>query len=64
MERRRWTNMKLIEAEIIEVGKAGKTRQEMADYFGVSKNKSKIGLHDTTIEPLFCPARTIWGGSR
>lgn len=39
MEKRKWTNMKLIEAGIIEMRKAGKTRQEIAGNFGLSKKQ-------------------------
>lgn len=39
MEKRKWTNMKLIEAEIIEMREKGKSRQEIADYFGLSKKQ-------------------------
>lgn len=41
MGKRKWTNMKLIEAEILEMRKAGKTRQEIADHFGLSKKQIK-----------------------
>lgn len=39
MKKRKWTNMKLIEAEIVEMRKAGRSRQEIADYFGLSKKQ-------------------------
>lgn len=39
MKKRTWTNMKIIEAEIVEMRKAGKTRQEIADHFGLSKKQ-------------------------
>lgn len=39
MEKRKYTNMKLIEGEIIEMRRAGKTRQEIADYFGLEKKQ-------------------------
>lgn len=41
MEKRKWTNVKLIEAEIVDMRKAGRTRQEIADYFGLSKKQIK-----------------------
>ncbi len=41
MEKRKWTNIKQIETGIIEMRKAGKTRQEIADYFGLSKKQVK-----------------------
>ncbi len=41
MEKRKWTNIKQIEAGIIEMRKAGKTRQEIADCFGLSKKQVK-----------------------
>ena len=39
MKKRKWTNMKVIEAEIVEMRKAGKTRQEIAEHFGLSKKQ-------------------------
>jgi len=39
MGKRKWTDMKAIEAEIIEMRKAGKSRQEIADYFGLNKKQ-------------------------
>lgn len=39
MKKRTWTNMKIIEAEIVEMRKAGKTRQEVVEYFGLSKKQ-------------------------
>ena len=41
MEKRKWTNMKLLETGIIEMREAGKTRQEIADHFGLSKVQIK-----------------------
>ncbi len=39
MGKRKWTDIKAIEAGIIEMRKAGKSRQEIADYFGLSKKQ-------------------------
>ena len=39
MKKRKWTNMKVIEAEIVETRKTGRTRQEIADHFGLSKKQ-------------------------
>lgn len=39
MKKRKWTNMKVIEAEIVEMRKAGRTRQEIAEHFGLSKKQ-------------------------
>lgn len=39
MKKRKWTNMKVIEAGIEEMRKAGKTRQEIAEHFGLSKKQ-------------------------
>ncbi len=39
MKKRKWTNMKVIEAGIVEMRKAGKTRQEIAEHFGLSKKQ-------------------------
>ena len=39
MGKRKWTDMKAIEAGIIELREAGKSRQEIADYFGLSKKQ-------------------------
>lgn len=41
MSKRKWTNIKAIEAEIIEMRVAGKTRQEIADHFGLEKKQIK-----------------------
>lgn len=37
MKKRKWTNMKVIEAEIVEIRKADKTRQEIATAIKLSK---------------------------
>ncbi len=34
MEKRKWTNIKAEETEIIKMRKAGRTRQEIADTLG------------------------------
>ena len=39
MKKRKYTNIKLIEAGIVEMREAGKTRQEIADYFGLEKKQ-------------------------
>ncbi len=39
MGKRKWTDIKAIEAGIIEMRKEGKSRQEIADYFGLSKKQ-------------------------
>ena len=39
MKKRKWTNMKVIEAGMVEMRKAGKTRQEIAEHFGLSKKQ-------------------------
>lgn len=39
MKKQKWTNMKVIEAEIVEMRKAGRTRQEIGYHFGLSKKQ-------------------------
>jgi len=39
--KRQWTNMQVMERRIIELRKAGKTRQEIADELGVKKMQIK-----------------------
>ena len=41
MSKRKWTNIKKFEAEIIEMREAGKTRQEIAEYLGLEKEQIK-----------------------
>lgn len=41
MSKRKWTDIKCIEPEIIEMRKAGKTRREIAEYFGLEKKQIK-----------------------
>lgn len=41
MSKRKWTNIKAIEPEIIAMRQAGKTRQEIADHFGLEKEQIK-----------------------
>ena len=41
MSKRKWTNIKAIEPEIIDMRQAGKTRQEIADHFGLDKKQIK-----------------------
>ena len=39
--------MKVIEAEIVEMRKTWRIRQEIAEHFGLSKKQIVNGLHDT-----------------
>ena len=39
MKKRKYTNVKVIGPEIMELREAGKTRQEIADYFGLEKKQ-------------------------
>ena len=41
MSKRKYTKIKAIEPEIIEMRKAGMTRQEIADHFGLEKAQIK-----------------------
>ena len=41
MSKRKWTNMQAMEAEIIAMRQAGKTRQEIADCLGLEKTQIK-----------------------
>ena len=41
MEKRKWTNIKAKETEIIKMRKAGRTRQEIADTLGLEKVQIK-----------------------
>ena len=41
MSKRKWTNMQAMEAEIIAMRQAGKTRQEIADRLGLEKKQIK-----------------------
>jgi transposase len=41
MEKRTWTNIKVLESEIVEMRKAGKTRREIAEHFGLEKEQIK-----------------------
>ena len=41
MEKRKWTNIKAVETEIIKMRKAGRTRQEIADALGLEKVQIK-----------------------
>jgi transcriptional regulator len=43
MEKRKWTNIKAVETEIIKMRKAGRTRQEIADALGLEKYRSRTG---------------------
>lgn len=37
MSKRKWTNIKAIEAEMIAMQAEGKTRREIAEHFGLEK---------------------------
>ena len=41
MSKRKWTNIKALEPEIIAMRKAGKTRREIAEHFGLEKEQIK-----------------------
>jgi len=41
MEKRTWTNIKVLESEMVEMRKAGKTRREIAEHFGLEKEQIK-----------------------
>lgn len=41
MEKRKWTNIKVMETEIQDMRAAGKTRQEIADKLGLTKIQIK-----------------------
>lgn len=41
MKKRKWTDMKALEPEIVAMRNAGKTCQEIADHFGLSKKQIK-----------------------
>lgn len=41
MSKRKWTNIKKYEAEIIAMRAEGKTRQEIAEYLGLEKGQIK-----------------------
>ena len=41
MEKRKWTNIKAVETEIIKMRKAERTRQEIADALGLEKVQIK-----------------------
>ena len=41
MNKRKWTNIKAIEAEIVAMRQAGSTRQEIANHFGLDKEQIK-----------------------
>ena len=41
MEKRKWTNIKAVETEIIKMRKVGRTRQEIADTLGLEKVQIK-----------------------
>ena len=43
MSKRKWTNIKKYEAEIIAMRAEGKKRQEIAEYLGLEKGQIKIG---------------------
>ena len=39
MKKRKWTDIKALEPEIVAMRKAGKTRREIADHLGLSKKQ-------------------------
>lgn len=41
MNKRKWTNIKAIEPEIVAMREAGKTRREIAEHFGLEKDQIK-----------------------
>ena len=41
MSKRKWTNIKALEPEIIAMREAGKTRREIAEHFGLEKEQIK-----------------------
>ena len=41
MKKRKWTNIKAVEAEIIKMREEGRTRQEIADALGLEKAQIK-----------------------
>lgn len=41
MEKRKWTNIKAVEQEIMNMREAGKTRQEIANSLGLEKEQIK-----------------------
>lgn len=41
MSKRKWTNIKALEPEIIAMRTAGKTRREIAEHFGLEKEQIK-----------------------
>lgn len=41
MEKRKWTNIKAVETEIMKMRKEGRTRQEIADMLGLEKVQIK-----------------------
>ncbi len=45
MSKKKWTNIKILGAEINAMREAGKSRQEIADYFGLDKVQIKNWVH-------------------
>ena len=45
MSKKKWTNIKILGAEINAMREARKSRQEIADYFGLDKVQIKNGVH-------------------
>ena len=41
MCKRKYTHLKIWEAEIVEMKKAGRTKREIADHFGLTKEQVK-----------------------
>lgn len=50
MSKRKWTNMKAIEVEIVALRHEGKTRQEIADRFGLEKAQIKNWVRRYNLE--------------
>ena len=52
MCKRKYTHLKIWEAEIVEMKKAGRTKREIADHFGLTKEQVKDLLKwSDTIKP-------------
>ena len=45
MSKRKWTNIKVMEPEIIAMRAAGKTQREIAEYFGLEKEQIKSWIN-------------------
>ena len=66
MSKRKWTNIKALEPEIIAMRKARKIRREIAEHFGLEKeqikNREKIGsigiIENRLVWPQFYRSKT------